>query len=494
MLPSDTVTPGPLRSQAYSAARWSAIATGLTFLLQLVQLAFLARLLSPAQFGLAAMAMLVLGLAQTLADLGLSNALVHRQTKDAQELTSIYWTAILASALLGLLSYALANPVAEFFNAEELKPIIRWGALLFPLTALGQPFFALHQQALRFAPIAWGESLGAVVGTCVAIGAGFSGQGTFSLVMGLLALTTIRSAIWIVTGLTHWVPGFGWQWSHVKPYLGFVSYQLGERGIGFLRGQTDKLLIGKLLGVQMLGHYNIAYQIVLRPIMLLNPIITRVAFPVFSRIQQDDERIRRGYLEAIEAIAFITTPLYFGLIATAPFLIPLFLGPGWNEAIVPLQVLCLLGMIIGIGNPIGSLLLAKGRVDWAFLFNILALVVYSGAVVIGKNWGLIGVAWGLVIACVTLLWPLDFWVRFRLIGMLPGEFFIKITPAFLVAGIMAASITLATSFIPDKPLVRLVSMTGLGFLIYAGGMRLFFPAMLGKMWQLARSGGIVKKD
>ncbi len=491
---SDTVTTDRLRFQAYAAAKWNAVATVLVFILQLVQLAFMARLLNPAQFGLAAMAMVVLGLAQSLADLGLSNALVHRQTKDPKELTSMYWTALFASALLGVSTYVLAAPVASFFDAEELTKIIRWGALLYPLMALGQPFFALHQQALRFAPVAWGESMGAVVGAVVAIWSGYSGYGAFSIVLGLLALTGMRSSVWIVTGLSRWNPGMGWQWAHVKPHLSFVAYQLGERGIGFLRGQSDKLLIGKLLGAPLLGYYNIAYQIVLRPMMLLNPIITRVAFPVFARIQQDDARIRRGYLEAIEAIAFITIPLYFGLMATAPVLIPLFLGAGWEEAVVPLQVLCLLGMVLSIGNPVGALLLAKGRADWAFGFNILALVVYTGAVVIGKNWGLVGVAWGLVIACVTLLWPVDFWVRFRLIGMRPMEFFRKLAPAFIVGGAMAASVITGAGLLPENESLRLAFMTIFGVVLYAGAMRLLFRGILDRMFRLALSGGQGESD
>ena len=160
--------------------------------------------------------------------------------------------------------------------------------------------------------------------------------------------------------------------------------------------QLDKILIGALMGPTSLGYYDLAYRLVIRPFQMINPIFTRVGFPVFSRVQDDLERLRKGFLHLLEVIVAVLAPVYVAMIALAGPIIHVQLGPDYDPSIRLLRILSLLGLLLGIGNPVGSVVLARGRADVAFYLNVLRLGVFATAIVIGARYGMEEIAWGLV--------------------------------------------------------------------------------------------------
>lgn len=162
------------------------------------------------------------------------------------------------------------------------------------------------------------------------------------------------------------------------------------------------ILIGRFLGAEALGIYSLAYQIVTIPVLKINPIVTRVAFPVFAKSQRDHSMLREGFLSMTNMLALISFPLLIGLAAVSDSFIEVVFGEKWLVAVPVLNILCIVGLLRVLMNPNGSILLAKGRADLAFYWDTGMLIVYGCALYAGVSTGsLLTVAW--VYSGVSLL-------------------------------------------------------------------------------------------
>jgi lipopolysaccharide exporter len=461
-----------LRKQAFSGIKWTSLSSSITTVLSIAQLAYLGRVLLPEDFGLMAMIMVVVGFAQAFADMGISNAIIHYQNDNRAKLSSLYWLNMLAGAAIFFLIIAVKPLIAAFYHEPRLDRLLFLASFVFLITPIGQQSQALLQRELKFGQIAFAEIVSSAAGLVVAVFLAHAGFGVVSLVLAQLAATMVRTLLIASAGFRRWRPSFHFKRSDLKGYVGFGLYQMGERSINYLGGNLDKLLIGSLLGAQPLGYYNVAYQLMTKPFMTFNPIITRVAFPLFAKIQNDNNRLRSGYLDAIRSIAFVLFPVYTGMILLAkPFLF-LLVGDKWLPAVSVFQVLCVLGFFYSLGNPLGSLLLAKGRAKMGFQLNVFMIMLYGAAIWFGSAFGVTGIAAGLVLSTALILFPIGFWIRWNLVEMRPVEYVNAFLPMLVGCICMGAAlhylgILLLSSYRDIKHLLFLV---GVGAVLYGAIM------------------------
>lgn len=409
---------GSLRQKAAAGGRWTAISAIASLLIQLIQLAILGRLLNPSDFGLMTMMMVVIGLASLLADFGTTNYLVQTKALTGRLFSALFVLCIAGALLLaGVISLA-APWIAAYYHTLVLTGLLPALGIVVIATAVGQPFFALLQREMRFRQIAIVETAAAFVGLVVAAVMAMSGYGVWSLIGGQLALAVVKAVLCVLMASS--LIRFEWKihWLDLKSALHFGSFQMGERLLNYAGWNVDKIIVGRALGDGALGIYSIAYQLVMKPFSILNPVFTRVALPLLSRVQDDNDRLTRGYLELTRTIALIAFPIYLFMILASDSIVLLLLGAKWMAASSLISLLGGLGFIYSLGNPIGSLLLAKGRADLGFYYNVAAVVVYALAVIMGSNFGLKGVAYSLVIAA-GLLFFLEFTLRWYLVRMSP---------------------------------------------------------------------------
>jgi O-antigen/teichoic acid export membrane protein len=285
---------------------------------------------------------------------------------------------------------------------------VPWAALIFVIRPFGQQFFVLLERDLKFKTLAKIEVVASLASTTAAITAAASGAGVYALILGTLVRAGVWSALLIIQSWSPgaWRPQLHFRARDVRGYLGFGLYQMGERSVSFLYLNVDYLLIGRFLSIEALGAYSLAYQLVLKPVSVFNPIITRVAFPAFAKRQSDDDALRRGYVEMMKAIAFVVAPVMVALAATAPVLVPVLFGDKWHRSVVLIQILALVGLLSALGNPVGSVMLAKNRPDVGFKMNVASLIVMTGALLVAVQAGLTAVAWteAAVIFVAVLAW------------------------------------------------------------------------------------------
>ncbi|MCH7500561.1 MAG: MOP flippase family protein [Nitrospinae bacterium] len=432
-----------LHQKATSGFKWTGISSVTTTVLQLVQLLVLARLLAPEDFGLMAMLIVIIGFTQSYSDLGISNAIIHYQKISREQLSSLYWLNLVAGGVIFLILTLSAPLIGLFYNEPRLTDLTFWAALIFLVIPVGQQFQVLLQKELLFKQLSTIEICSSLAGAATAIISAYSGKGVLSLLYGQLANAVCKSILlWVMTD-PQWRPFFHFRLSDLKGFLGFGLYQMGERSLNFLGWNLDKMIIGLMLGSHTLGLYSIAYQLVVKPFQMFNPIITRITTPLFSKMQTDNELLRKTFLNMVRFTALAMFPVYIGMIVLAQPLFLLLFGEQWLPAVRVFQVLALLGFFYSIGNLLGSLLVGKGRPDIGFNFNVVVFIVYGIAVWIGTGYGMEGTAWGLVLTTALILFPIGFWIRWHLIQMRPMEYLGAFAP-MLISGLLMGGLVYMT--------------------------------------------------
>lgn len=477
-----------LRGQVASGVRWTGLATTATAVLQAVQLIVLARLLEPTDLGLMGMVVVAIGFAQAFSDMGLSAALIHRQDASPRQLSSLYWFSLGAGVVAYGLFLAVIPLVVRLFGEPELRPLLAVAGAVLVVVPVGKQFELLMQRDLRFAVLGKLEVAAIVIGFLVTVAAAMGGLGVWSLVGGALAAATSRTTLLLWRGWPVYRPAAQFRWSDLRGFLSFGAYQMGERSLNYIGQRLDQLLLGALLGAARLGYYNFALNLAAQPLARVNPMVTRVTFPVFARVQHDTERLRRGYLGAVALITAVNAPLLLGMAAVAPAALPLIFGPKWQPSIVLVQLLALVTLLRSTGNPIGGLLLAKGRADLGLWWNALLLVLsvpmlYVGAV----HGGAIGVCLGLL-ALQVLVSVLAYPMLIRpIVGPAARAYAAAILRPAVLAIVMAFVVAGVPRIVPvDSLAVVLVLQVLVGVAVYVVLLRGFAADLLSQLGAVVR--------
>lgn len=450
-----------------SGVGWSTTSMLITTIAQMTQIIILGRILSPEAFGTVALLMIIIGFSEFFSQMGLSEAVIQEANPTKTELSTLYCLNIMLgiSVFIILLGFnVFAEALNLFSNITSYLPYI---ALTFLILPLGQLHKALLQKNLIFKPMAIGESIAAILGTAVAIVCAYNGFEIWSLIIGYLVKCIITTIILIISGWKLLQFSRHIQFSGIKRYLNFGLNLMAGNIFNFINSRIDQILVGSLLGTQALGYYSMAFNLVLQPISKINPILTRIAFPVLTRFRDQPERLKSGYLNMLNMVATINAPLLFGVSAVAPLLIPLLIGEQWTPAVPIIQILAIYAFIRSLGNAGGSLVLACGRADLSLRWNILLTLFIPVTIFISASlYGLIGVATGLVALQVILFF---FWylkIVTLLIGPCISAYVRSVSIATFTAVFMYAAITLLPNNMLSSDILNLVLLISFGALFY----------------------------
>jgi teichuronic acid exporter len=277
--------------------------------------------------------------------------------------------------------------------------------------------------------------------------------------------------------------------SDVRGYIDFGLYQMGERTVNYLASNTDYILIGRFLGPGPLGVYSIAYQLVIKPVIYLNPMLNRVAFPVFATRQDDNNTLKRGYLHVVRLIAYVTLPLMVGLALVTTDFVHVVLGSKWDASAPILAVLCGVGVLRALANPVGSVLLAKNRPDLGFKGNLLLLIAMAAVLLAAVQSGIMAVAWA-SFGVTVLAWLAWLLVLRRVVGLSLADYARVLRPPVVFSMAMAAAVgalELALSQTSISSVATLFSCVAVGAAVYVGLIVRFEPSYLRSLWRLFRS-------
>jgi O-antigen/teichoic acid export membrane protein len=394
-----------LKHRTFSAVRWTTSVAVVRTLLQLAQMAVLARLLAPEDYGLMAMVAVVLGFATVFTDMGLNSAYVQRQEVTAAQRSSLFWLNVAMGGGLTLLLLACSPLVATFFGDARLTPLLTLASITFIVTALGQQVKMTAEKALDFRPVALVEITAAVVAFIAAVVAAYADWGVYALILGaIMNAVGVTALAWLFLA-RGWRPMWRFQWADVRSFLGFGGALVANNVVNEFNRSVDLLLGGRMLAASALGLYSLPRQVVFQIQGLVNPIITRVGFPLIAQVQGDIPKVRSIYLKTLNMTAATNAPLYMGIAFFAPEVVSIMLGDKWLAATDLLRLLAVWGFLRSTGNPVGSLLLGMGRANLALKWNLAMLCLVPPLLWMGSHYGTLGLAWSLLGFTVVMFIP-----------------------------------------------------------------------------------------
>jgi O-antigen/teichoic acid export membrane protein len=377
------------------------------FVLGIVSTVVLARLLTPADYGLVGMVAVITGFVAIFKDLGLSSATIQKADLTESQITMLFWVNVAASAAIMLLTAAIAPLVARFYHEPRLTLITVGYASGFLLGGLSVQHAALLNRRMRFAALAYIDIMSLVAGIVVAIVLASRGAKYWALVASQLTQGLAYTiGVWYVC---RWRPGRPHRNSDVTSMLMFGRNLTGFSIINYFARNLDNLLIGRFWGTVELGLYTRAYQLLMLPIDQINSPITAVAVPALSRLTDSPERYRSAYLRLIEKIALLTMPLMAFMIVCSQWVIQLLLGPSWAGVTGIFQLLAIAGFAQPICSTSGWLFITQGRSRDMLRWGMVGPPIIIVSILVGLPWGATGVALSYSVTFMCIITPALFW-------------------------------------------------------------------------------------
>jgi PST family polysaccharide transporter len=458
-------TPG-LKTRSLNAAAWSIGGQILKTALAFAIFAVLARLLSPEDYGMLGMVMVLVYFARVFTDSGFNIALVQAQDLEEVHYSSVFWLNLAAGLVLTLGFLFAAPAIAAFYGRPELEPLTRVLSFTFLVWAIGLIQTTLLVKELAFARLTLIELAAHALGGITAVVMALAGCGVWSIVIQALLVPLLTSALlWMHSS---WRPAAVFHWPAIRQLSGFSLNLLGNNVLNYWARNIDYLLIGKFLGAVPLGFYNRAYSVMMLPITNLSQAISRALFPSLSRIQSDPARVKAVFLRVARVVAFLAYPAILGLIAIAPHFIELVIGEKWMPMVPVLRILCIVSLIQCTSSLIGNLYMSQGRTDLQFRVTFWLRLNLIAGIAIGLNWGIEGVATGYLIAVLVNQIP-NFHYGGALVGLRYREYVATNAATLACAAFMALSV-FGLSMILDQrvPLwLAVVAEILSGIVIYA---------------------------
>jgi O-antigen/teichoic acid export membrane protein len=391
----------------------------------------LARLLTPADYGIIASVAVVFGFTMLLFEMGLGAALVHLRDATEADFSTAFWINALGGVVFAVVLTALAPVVAAFFSQPQLLYITPILALTYTFS-IGVCHRAKLDRQLKFRGIAMMDMAAAGLGLVTSIILAAAGTGPVALAIGPVVQSAALSImLWIAVP---WRPRRLFRRDSARRLWEFSGGQLGFNVVNYWGRNADNLLVGRFLGAAPLGFYNRAYNLMLLPVQQVSQVLGRVMFPALAAMQDDHLRVANAYRRALRIINVISVPALVGMAATAPGLVPLLWGPAWNDTVPLLQVLSIAGVPQCMGASVGWLYQSQGRTGLMFragaAFSALGVV----AMVVGLHWGVMGVAVA-VLAREWVTLPISLTIAGGLVGLTARR---VIADNLLTIGIAAA--------------------------------------------------------
>jgi O-antigen/teichoic acid export membrane protein len=387
---------GSLDAALFHGIGWTALGRWLAQAFSWAITFYAARVLTPGDFGLAAMAAMPIGLAAMVEDLGLDGVIVQDRELTRRQISELSGLALVVGASLIGVFAILAVPIGHFFHERAVTAMIMVLSLRFVADALQIVPRALLQRDLAFRRLAGLNALNVAVG---ATALGIYARLGFRQWALILNAVTASFVIALVLNLVRPHP------IHLPRKLAGLRRSMISGGQLMLSrlawygySNLDQTIIGRMLGKTPLGTYSFAMTFASIPVQEVTSLVGKVVPGVFTTVQHDLPQLRRYYLLLTEAISYLTMPMSIGIALVADDFVSLALGPQWQGVVTPLRILCIYAAMTSAQSMLTHVLLWTGRFRANMLLNLLSLVLLPLAFLVGAHWGIAGVAWAVVIA------------------------------------------------------------------------------------------------
>jgi O-antigen/teichoic acid export membrane protein len=442
--------------------------------IRLAAVAVLARHLSAAEFGVVALAEVVLQFIVLTSETGVGTYVIYDRSSRAEERThSAFWLGVVVTVAQMLVFIVVAPLVARYYAQPVLFSVLLFLAAAFAVRQLSVVPDALTRKRLDYRPLVVRDTACDVLSASLSVALALGGYGVWSLVLPSVLIEPVRLVA--VFSIARWRPrlrfGTG-DW----PTIGRYSFHvMGTNLLNLVANDGDTLLVGKVLGSRALGFYDLAWQLSNVVSKNITAVVGTVAMPALAMLDRDYERLRAAYCRMLRLLAVVSFPILVGMFVLAGDLVSLIYGPGWEPVILLLRVFILFTLVRSVTALSGVIFLVTGRPEIGTRFNLAFTPVYLAAIWLGSARGLVGVASAVALvraagACVSLV------LSNRSVQLRDSRALLTMAPAALLALGMGAAVWVmreALVALHAALLPRIVVCVLAGALVYGGALALF---------------------
>ena len=451
---------------------WQGFTKGIVQTSSWIATIFVARILSPEDYGIMAVCGVFTMFAYHVSQMGLAQGLITAPSSDTDTEEAIFSMGIALAAFVYSILYILAPTIARLYEIPDMENVIRVGGLAIFLGVSKSVPYALAMRSLNFRYRSLVEMAAQFVQIVTLISLAVLGYRYWSLVWAFMAKQ-------LVAAVAYWP-----LYSRVPRFrlLNAQGIQVAKFGVKvtlnrlafFILQSSPTAIIGKLLGSSLLGYYNMAFQLAVMPIDKIANVFNQVIFPAIARVDPDKaEDARYVFLRTHRYMLLLLQPALVGLALVAPDLIPVLLTEKWNPVIPVLQVFCVLNILRLSSMMFPPVLSGRNKPELVLITTMVGLLILPVSVYVGAEFGLAGVmvAW---IVVQPILFAVSLRFLMRLVDLRFNEFAASWIPASSGSLALIACVSLGNFWMQDfDPIVRLVVSIVVGVASYLATIVIF---------------------
>ncbi len=340
----------------------------------LVLSVILARLLSPAEFGVVAIAKMVINYANNFSNFGFNTALIQKDKVDNVQINSVFTLNLSISLLLALITAVFSSQIAGFLNNVEVGPVLRWMSLYYLITSFYYIPVTILKRSIDYKVLSIIEFIQGILTSVFAIVLAYYSFSYWAIVIPSLIMPFLF--VLILMAKTRWLPKIVFKHSAMREIYSFGLWNFIRTQLNLIVSKVDYFVIAKYLDVAALGIYEKAFEFTNRSLTGVTKPINSIYFSTFSRLKKEPEAIKNVLFQGISIIATASYPILFGIIAVAPHFVFSLLGEKWALAVIPMQLLAIAGVFRVPLGMFSSVNVAIGQYKLQTKYNMIISFVF----------------------------------------------------------------------------------------------------------------------
>lgn len=441
---------------------WSAIERFASQGVQFVVSMIVARLLMPSDYGVVAMAMILLAVLQVINESGFGEALMQKLDRDDMDISTVFVFNLAIGLILYTIVFFTAPLMADFFKEPSLVAVNR----LLGLTLIINSFVIIQRTLLLIRvdlkSLAKASVAAALVSGVVAVVMAYRGFGVMSLVVQSLTYSVVNVVVIYIT--SEYRPSLKFSYQRFKPLFNYTYKLVGARLLNIVFAEGYPMVIGKFYSAAQLGFFNRATSFQTISSKNIAQIIQRVSTPILCEVQNDKEELRRVLMKFIGITLLVVAPIVVGMFLLAEPLVVTLLTDKWIYTAHILQITCPIGIFYVFNTFNRNLFNATGRTDWAFQSEVIKKIIFAGIIITTMF-----ISFEVLIAGLIVIEALDFMISAyytkRQIGLTLWQQ-IKSVKDILGASLVMAIVIIACTFFIESNPIKLVVGTVSGAISY----------------------------
>lgn len=453
-----------IKRRTLRAGLWVGVSSVVLNVLSLARSVVLARLLSPEIFGLWAICMTFVRALTVFSETGFASALIQRQESAETARDTAFVLLIIRGVLLCLIALAVAPIFADFYNLPILQPLVSVLALAFLITGFHNINTVFHQKDLKFSRLVYMEQATGIASFIFVVIIAYFYRSPWALVATHLftAAITVALSYLIIPAK----PRFVFNKKIAAELFHYGKFLSGSAIVIFITVEIDNVIIGKIIGMEALGIYALAYMLANLPTTHVSKIISSIMLPAYSKLQSNLPALRAAYGRTLEFVGMLAIPAAVGLGTLASQIIGVVYGDRWLAAADALRILAVFGCLRAIGAPSGYLYAAIGKPKISFYTNLAKLIVIAILIYpLTAAYGIVGAAYAVTIPMVIAVAG-ELFVLGRVIGIDLRSTLLPLLRTAVFSALMGAVLVYLGSFLDHNDLVSLITSIIVGLIIY----------------------------